>query len=112
MTLAHWLREYDKEKEKEIAQMFDSNGEPMFDDPEFFDTYDEIMPKGMNKRSIFYELAYWEHLKITHLLDPTHIFKNVTCSLWCQISSKKSDKLAVKKYIFSLNTKNKCWPRQ
>ena len=33
-----WLMAYNIEKEKEIAYMFDSNGEPMFDDPNFFDT--------------------------------------------------------------------------
>ena len=59
---------------KGIVEMFDSNGEPMFDDLEFFDTYDEKMPKVMNMKSIFYEIPYWEHLNISHLLDPMHIF--------------------------------------
>ena len=55
--------------------MFDSNGEPMFNDPEFFDTYVDKFTIGMKIKSIFYELPYWEHLKISHLLDPMHILK-------------------------------------
>ena len=89
MTQIDWLKAYDKEKEKEIVHMFDSNGEPMFDDPELFDTYDEKIPKGMKMKSIFYELPYLDHLNISHLIDPMHIFKNVPCSLWHHISSKK-----------------------
>jgi hypothetical protein len=66
--------------------MFDSNGETMFDDPKFFDTYVEKFLIGMKKKSIFYELPYWEHLKISHLLDPMHIFKKISSSLWRHIS--------------------------
>ena len=61
--------------------MFNSNGEPMFNDPEFFDTYVEKFPIRMKRKSIFYNLPYWEHLKVTHLLDPMHIFKNFSYSL-------------------------------
>jgi len=68
--------------------MLDSNGEPMFDDPEFFDTYVVKLPIGMKKKSIFYELPYWEHLKISDLLDPMHRFKNVSSYLWRHISLK------------------------
>ena len=46
MTSTDWLRAYDRQKEKEIANMFKSNGGPMFNDPEFFDTYDEKCSKG------------------------------------------------------------------
>ena len=41
MTSNYWIRAYDREKEKEIAEMFDSNGEPIFNDTKLFDTYDE-----------------------------------------------------------------------
>ena len=85
--------------------MFDLNGKPMFDDPEFFDTYVEKMPKGMKMKSIFYELPYLDHLNISHLIDPMHIFKNVPCSLWHHISSKKSDKMKFRKDTISSNTK-------
>ena len=57
--------------------MFDSNGEPMFNDPEFFENYVEKMPIRMKRKSIFYELPYWENPKISQLLDPMDIFKNV-----------------------------------
>jgi hypothetical protein len=33
MTPIEWLRTYERDKEKDIKEMFDSNGEPMFDDP-------------------------------------------------------------------------------
>jgi hypothetical protein len=66
----------------------------------------------MKRKSIFYELPYWEHLKISHLLDPMHIFKNVSSSLWRHISSKESDTLAVRRDLISSKTKKKHWPRQ
>ena len=71
---AEWIRAYERDKEV-LIEILDSNGEPMFDDPEFFDTYVEKFPIGMKIKSIFYNVPYWEHLKITHLLDPMHIFK-------------------------------------
>ena len=84
----------------------------MFNDCELFDTYDDKMPEGMNKKSKFYELPYWEHLNISHLLDLMHNFKNVSCSLWRHISSKKRDNMKVMKDLISANTKKKHWPRQ
>ena len=89
--------------------MFDSNGEPMFDDPNFFDAYVEKFPIRMKRKSIFYDLPYWKHLNISHLLDPMHIFKNVSSSLWWLISLKQSDTLVVRKDIITL--KKKQWPR-
>ena len=85
--------------------MFASNGEPMFDDPDFFETYVEKFPIGMKRKSIFYDLPYWEHLKISYLLDPMHIFKKNSSSLWRHISSKKSDTLAVRKDLIASKTK-------
>ena len=111
MTLVEWLRAYEREKEKEFIEMFDSNGEPMFDDLEFFDTYVEKFSIRMKRKSIFYNLPYWEHIKITHLLDTMRIFKNVSYSLWRNISSKQSDTLVVRKDIITSKTKNKHWPR-
>jgi hypothetical protein len=61
-----------------MVEVFDSNGEPMFNNLEFFDTCVEKMHIRMKKKSIFYELPYWEHLNIGHLLYPMHIFKNVS----------------------------------
>ena len=59
--------------------MFDSNEEPMFDDHEFFDSYVEKITTKMKRKSIFYEIPYWEHLKFFHLLDPMYIFKKNIC---------------------------------
>ena len=57
-------------------------------------------------------LPYWEHLKISHLLDPMHIFKNVPSSLWGHISSKESGTFVVRRYLISSKTKKKHWPIQ
>jgi hypothetical protein len=112
MTPTDWIRAYDTEKEKEMEELFDSNGEPMFDDPEFFDTYVEKIPIGMKRKYVFYELPYWEHLKIGHLLDPMHILKNVSSSLWRHISWNKSDTLVVRRDLIASNTKKRHWPRK
>ena len=111
MTPVEWLRAYEREKEKDFIEIFDSNGEPMFDDLEFFDTYVEKFPIGMKMRSISYNLPYCEHLKVNHLLDLMHIFKNVSSSLWRHISSKQSDTLVIRKDLITSKTKKKHWPR-
>ena len=105
MKPTEWLRAYEREKEKEFIEMLDSNGEPMFDEPYFFHTYVEKFPIRMKRKSVFYDLPYWEHLKIAHLLDPMHIFKNVSSSLWRHISSKQSDTLAVRKDLITQKLK-------
>ena len=87
--------------------MIDSNGEPIFDDPKFFDTYVEKFPIGMERKSVFYELPYREHIKNSHLLDPMHIFKNVSSSLWMHISLNKSDTLAIRRDLVASNTKKR-----
>ena len=61
----------------------------MFNDLDFFNNIVEKMPTGMKRKSIFYDLPYWDHIKITYLLDPVHIFKHVSSSLWRHISLKK-----------------------
>jgi hypothetical protein len=33
MTPMEWIRAYEREKENDIIEMFDSNGDPMFGDP-------------------------------------------------------------------------------
>ena len=75
MTQDEWIREYKREKEKEFPEMFDWNVEPMFKDPEVFDTYVEKFPIGMKRKFVFYEFPYWENLMISQLLGPIHIFK-------------------------------------
>ena len=95
-----------------VLQLPKCIGVQMFDDHEIFNTYDKKISKGMNMKSIFYDLSYWEHLKISHLLDLMHIFNNVSYSLWHHILSKKHDKLKVRRDLISSNTKSKHWPRQ
>ena len=79
-------KEYETKKENKVAELFNSIGEPMFDDPECFNTYVEKIPIGIRRKSIFYELIYWEHINIVHFLHPMHILKNVSSSLWRNIS--------------------------
>lgn len=59
-------------------------------------------PKGMSRYSIFLTLPYWESLKIQHLLDPMHIFKNVAQSTWDHIIGKK-DTLGAREDMKSIN---------
>jgi len=66
--------------------MFDSNGEPMFNDPKLFNNYVEKFSIGIKRKYVFYELPFWEHLKIAHLIDPMLLFKNVSYSLCMHIS--------------------------
>ena len=73
----------------------------MFKDPKFFDSYVGKLAFGMKMKFVFYELPYWEHLKISHLLDPMHIFKNDSSYLWSHISSKESDTLVVRRDLIS-----------
>jgi hypothetical protein len=54
MISTDWIRAYDTEKEKEFSRLFDLNGEPLFDDPHFFNNYVEKIPIGMKRKSIFY----------------------------------------------------------
>ena len=46
-------------------------------------------PKGMSRLSILLRLPYWSILKIQHLLDPMHIFKNVAQIIWEHLISKR-----------------------
>lgn len=77
-----------REKEKKFVEMFDSNGEIMFDDPKLLDTDVEKFPIGMKRKFAFSDLTYWLQLNISNLLDPMHIFQNVSSSLWRNISLK------------------------
>jgi len=47
MKTKNWIREYEIKNEKEIVELFNSNGEHMLYDLEFFDTYVEKIPIGM-----------------------------------------------------------------
>ena len=57
-------------------------------------------PKGCwNKKSICFELEYWEHLVLRHNLDVTHIEKNVCDSLLStllNITGKTKDKIGTR----------------
>jgi hypothetical protein len=61
----------------------------MFNDPKFFNIYVEKIPTRMKRQFVFYVLPYWEHLKISHLLDPMHILKNISSFLQRHVSPKK-----------------------
>ena len=62
----------------------------LFQDPSIEESEQAMddMPQGMNRKSTFYDLPYWKDLLICHLLDPMHILKNVTDSIYRHISAK------------------------
>lgn len=71
------------------------------------------MPKGMKRKSIFYDLPYWKDLLISHLIDPMHVFKNVPDSIFRHISSKDKDTLSSRRDIALSRTKfdrRHLWP--
>ncbi|MCO5560062.1 hypothetical protein L7F22_013668 [Adiantum nelumboides] len=59
--------------------------------------------------SIWYNLEYWKDLKICHLLDPMHIFKNVGHSLWEHLVGLK-DTTAARNDLKDQNSKPNLWP--
>ena len=70
------------------------------------------MPIWIKNKYVFYDLPYCQHIKITHLLDPMHIFKNVSSYLCRNMPSEKNDTFGIRRDIISSNTKNRHWPRQ
>ena len=64
--------------------------------------------KGMKWKSSFFLLPYWTELKIHHLLDPMHIFKNVSSSIWRHVTGRK-DTDAAREDLQVVGTKSKAW---
>ncbi|MCO5584786.1 hypothetical protein L7F22_038718 [Adiantum nelumboides] len=60
--------------------------------------------------SIWFQLEKWKDLKICHLLDPMHIFKNVGHSLWKHLTGLKDTEQA-KNDLKERNYKSNLWPR-
>lgn len=67
-----------------------------------------VPPPGMKRLSIFHELEYWHVLKINHLLDPMHIFKNVCKSLLTHLSGDL-DTMSSRQDLELSNTKEILW---
>ena len=61
--------------------------------------------------SIFFRLPYWTHLKINHLLDPMHIFKNVGSSIWEHVIGKR-DNVSVREDLRVAGRMRQAWPRE
>jgi hypothetical protein len=59
--------------------------------------------------SIFFELPYWEDLKINHLLDPMHIFKNVATTVWEHMMGVR-DSLAIRMDLQCCGKMPSAWP--
>ena len=60
--------------------------------------------------NIWFCLKYWKYLKICHLLDPMHIFKNVGPSLWKHLIGEKDTEQA-RDDLKERNCKSDLWPR-
>lgn len=72
---------------------------------------DEVGP--WKKRSIFFELPYWEHLLIRHNLNVIHIEKNICESLigtLLNIEGKTKDMLKARLDLVDLNIKKDLHP--
>ena len=67
-------------------------------------------PPGMTRYSIIFGLPYWTQLKINNLLDPMHIFKNVTQQIWDHITSAR-DNLGVREDLQLSGRLPIAWPR-
>ncbi|XP_020245205.1 uncharacterized protein LOC109823335 [Asparagus officinalis] len=64
------------------------------------------LPKGWSKFSIFFQLPYWQKLKIRHNLDVMHIEKNICdniVSTLLQDPNKSKDDLRARQDIAALN---------
>ena len=59
-----------------------------------------LAPIGMKIKSRSYGLPYWYHPKISHLIYPMNIFKNVSSSFWRHISSKKATQWLLGEILF------------
>ena len=68
-------------------------------------------PPGMSRYSIFFRLPYWARLKINHLVDPMHIFKNVAQNIWDHLIGAR-DSLGVREDMHSIGRLSDTWPRE
>lgn len=63
---------------------------------------------NMNRLSIFHELEYWSDLLVPYCLDPMHIFKNESKSLFTHLLGEK-DNAATRLDLQLSNTKQHLW---
>ena len=74
---------------------------------------DNVQDQGQStlipSSSIWFCLKYWKYLKIFHLLDPMHIFKNVGHSLWKHLIGEKDTEQA-RDDLKERNCKSDLWP--
>ncbi|XP_020257510.1 uncharacterized protein LOC109834036 isoform X2 [Asparagus officinalis] len=70
---------------------------------------DQKLPRGWTKFSIFFQLPYWQNLKIRHNLDVMHIEKNICdniVSTLLQDANKSKDDLRARQDLTALNIRN------
>ena len=63
----------------------------------------------MNRLSIFYALEYWKELLVIHLMDPTHIIKNVASSLYKYTTSKEADTNVMRNELKDIKKMTSLW---
>lgn len=66
------------------------------------------MNPGMKTLNCFHSLPYWHNLLINHLLDPMHIFKNVSQLIWDHITGKR-DSIGCRKDLEKVNRMPHLW---
>ncbi|XP_075473291.1 uncharacterized protein LOC142504292 [Primulina tabacum] len=68
----------------------------------------------LKKKYIFFELEYWKHLHVRHVLDVMHIEKNVCESLigtLLDIPGKTKDGVAARLYLMEMNLRTDLIPK-
>ncbi|MCO5547710.1 hypothetical protein L7F22_001161 [Adiantum nelumboides] len=63
---------------------------------------------GMRTLNCFHSLPYWHKLLINHLLDPMHIFKNVSHAKWDHLIGKR-DTIGCRKDLETVNRMPHLW---
>ena len=67
------------------------------------------------KRSIFWDLPYWEHLEVHHCIDVMHVEKNVCDSLidlLLNISGKTKDGVNARRDLVDMNIRTELAPKE
>ena len=66
----------------------------------------------MEKRSIFWDLSYWEKLEVRHCLNVMHVEKNVCDSLLLNIPEKTKDVIKAGKNLVEIKIRSKLAPEE
>ncbi|XP_057790299.1 uncharacterized protein LOC131007156 [Salvia miltiorrhiza] len=108
---------WEKTKGRKISDEVNSKKRKKKDKKEQNETKESVGPSVGNscfkKKSIFYELEYWQYLHVRHILDVMHIEKNVLESLigtLLDIPGKTKDGVAARMDLVHMGVRNELAP--